>query len=89
MNENVLVIDDEEVMRDVLQTLLEEAGYKVTLAHDGIEGLALARKQPYEAAIVDVMLPEMGGLDVLEELKKVDPELVVLMITAFASLETA
>jgi DNA-binding NtrC family response regulator len=89
MNETVLVIDDEEVMRDVLQSLLEEAGYRVTLAHDGIEGLALARKQPFEAAIVDVMLPEMGGLDVLDELKKVDPELVVLMITAFASLETA
>ncbi len=87
--ENVLVIDDEEVMRDVLQSLLEEAGYRVTLAHDGIEGLALARKQSYEAAIVDVMLPEMGGLDVLEELKKVDADLVVLMITAFASVETA
>jgi two-component system response regulator PilR (NtrC family) len=87
--ESVLVIDDEEVMRDVLQSLLQEAGYRVTLAHDGIEGLALARKQSFEAAIVDVMLPEMGGLDVLEEIKKVDPELVVLMITAFASVETA
>ena len=87
--ENVLVIDDEEVMRDVLQSLLQEAGYRVTLAHDGVEGLALAKKQSYEAAIVDVMLPEMGGLDVLEELKKVDADLVVLMITAFASVETA
>ena len=48
--ENVLVIDDEEVMRDVLQSLLQEAGYRVTLAHDGIEGLALAKKQSYEAA---------------------------------------
>jgi two-component system response regulator PilR (NtrC family) len=83
------VIDDEEVMRDVLQSLLQEAGYRVTLAHDGLEGLALARKQAFEAAIVDVMLPEMGGLDVLDELKKVDPDLVVLMITAFASVETA
>src|SRR5438477_3171918 len=89
MNQSVLVIDDEEVMRDVLQSLLGEAGYRVTLAADGLEGLALARKQSFDAAIVDVMLPEMGGLDVLDELKKVDPELVVLMITAFASVETA
>src|SRR5262245_23163733 len=89
MNESVLVVDDEEVMRDVLHSLLNEAGHRVTLAHDGIEGLALARKQSFDAAIVDVMLPEMGGLDVLDELKKVDPELVVLMITAFASVETA
>jgi two-component system response regulator PilR (NtrC family) len=86
---SILVIDDEEVMRDVLHTLLSQAGYEVTLAEDGDRGLALARKHPYDAAIVDVMLPEMGGLDVLEELKKIDPDLVVLMITAYASVETA
>jgi two-component system response regulator PilR (NtrC family) len=87
--ESILVVDDEEVMRDILQTLLEGAGYKVTLAMDGQAGLAQARKQSFDAAIVDVMLPEMGGLEVLEELKKSDPDLVVLMITAFASVETA
>ena len=87
--ESILVIDDEEVMRDVLGSLLTEAGYQVTLARDGPEGLALARRGGFAAAIVDVMLPEMGGLEVLDELKKVDSDLVVLMITAFASLETA
>ncbi len=87
--ERILVIDDEEVMRDVLQTLLTQQGYVVTLAKDGAEGLALARKEAFDAAIVDVMLPEMGGLEVLEELKKTDPDLVVLMITAYASVETA
>jgi DNA-binding NtrC family response regulator len=87
--ESILVIDDEEVMRDVLQTLLSEAGYRVTMASDGAEGLAIARRHSFHAAIVDVMLPEVGGLDVLDELRKIDPELVVLMITAFASVETA
>jgi len=86
---NVLVIDDEEVMRDVLQTLLSDAGYRVSLAHDGAEGLALARKSAFDAAIVDVMLPEVGGLEVLQELKRIDGDQVVLMITAFASVETA
>src|SRR5512143_927184 len=85
----ILVVDDEEVMRDVLETLLTQAGYRVTLAEDGVEGLALARRQTFDAVILDVMLPEMGGLDVLEELKRSDPELVVVMITAYASLETA
>ena len=89
MSESVLVVDDEEVMRDVLEALLTEAGYRVVLARDGLEGLALARKHAFDAAVVDVMLPEMGGLDLLPELKKIDPELVVLMITAFASVETA
>jgi len=85
----ILVVDDEEVMRDVLQTLLTEAGYDVVLAEDGAAGLALARKKSFDAVILDVMLPELGGLEVLDELKKTDPDLVVLMITAFASLETA
>jgi two-component system, NtrC family, response regulator PilR len=87
--ESILVIDDEEVMRDVLGSLLTEAGFRVTLAESGPAGLAQARKGDIDAAIVDVMLPDMGGLEVLEELKKVDPDLVVLMITAFASVETA
>jgi two-component system response regulator PilR (NtrC family) len=89
MNPSILVIDDEEVMRDVLHTLLGQAGYRVTLASDGPQGVALARQQSYDAAIVDVMLPEMGGIEVLEELRRIDPELVVLMITAYASVETA
>jgi len=87
--ESILVIDDEEVMRDVLAALLGPAGYQVTVAQEGEEGLALVRKQSFDAAIVDVMLPGLGGLEVLEELKRTDPELVVLMITAFASVETA
>src|SRR6266540_1480503 len=87
--ESILVVDDEEVMRDVLGSLLTQAGFQVSLAESGPQGLALARKGDVDAAIVDVMLPDMGGLEVLEELKKTDPDLVVLMITAFASVETA
>ena len=87
--EQVLVVDDEEVMRDVLGRVLSQAGYEVSFAETGPEAVEMARKGPFAAAIVDVMLPEMGGLEVLEELKRHDPELVVLMITAFASMEMA
>ena len=87
--EHILVVDDEEVMRDVLGSLLAQAGFQVSLAENGPQGLAMARKGDIHAAVVDVMLPEMGGLEVLEGLKKIDPDLVVLMITAFASVETA
>src|SRR6186997_2853215 len=89
MKEQILVIDDEEVMRDVLETLFKKAGYRVTLAADATSGLALARKTSFDAAVVDVMLPDMNGIDVLEELKKIDADLSVLMITAYASVETA
>ena len=87
--ESILVVDDEEVIRDSLEQVLKGAGYEVSLAESGKDGLALARKGSYAAAIVDIMLPEMDGLAVLEELRKLDPELVVLMITAYASVETA
>ncbi len=88
--ESVLVVDDEEVMRDVLQTLLSEAGLPRDAGRGRRRrGSPTPARQSFDAAIVDVMLPEMGGLEVLEELKKTDPELVVLMITAFASVETA
>jgi DNA-binding NtrC family response regulator len=85
----ILVVDDEEVMRDVLQSLLQPAGYTVSLAENAEQALELVRKKAFGAAIVDVMLPDMSGIELLDELKKLDPELVVLMITAFASVETA
>lgn len=85
----VLVIDDEEVMREILDSLLTQEGYRVKLATSGSEGLAIATREPIDLAIVDVMLPDQSGIDVLDELKKADPEIVVAMITAFASVETA
>jgi two-component system, NtrC family, response regulator PilR len=85
----VLVIDDEEIMRDILGTLLAQEGYEVTLAAAGPEGIERARTLSFDAAIVDVMMPGMDGIETLEELKKIDEELAVIMITAFASVETA
>ncbi|MGE0455515.1 MAG: sigma-54-dependent transcriptional regulator [Vicinamibacteria bacterium] len=87
--ESILVVDDEEVMRDVLQTLLAQAGYDVAVCESAEEALGMARRRSFDAAVVDVMLPDVGGLDLLEELRKLDSELVVLMVTAFASVETA
>ena len=88
-NGSVLVIDDEEIMREILQTLLEREGYAVRIAASGQEGLDLARALPFDAVIVDVMMPGIDGLQVLEELKKQDDDLPVLMITAFASMDSA
>ena len=86
---SILVIDDEEIMREILEALLTREGYAVRLAASGAEGLDLARSLPFDAAIVDVMMPGMDGIAVLDELKKHDDELPVLMITAFASVENA
>src|SRR6476660_1538199 len=88
-NGTILVVDDEEIMREILEALLVREGYSVRLASGGAEGLELARSQPFDAAIVDVMMPGMDGMTVLDELSKIDDELPVLMITAFASVENA
>ena len=85
----ILVIDDEEIMREILDALLTREGYTVRLAQNGYEGLDLARSMPFDAAIVDVMMPGIDGIATLEELKKLDDDLPVLMVTAFASVETA
>jgi DNA-binding NtrC family response regulator len=86
---SILVIDDEEIMREILEALLTREGYGVRLASSAEEGLEAARSLPFDAAIVDLMLPGMDGIAALEELKKINEELPVLMITAFASVETA
>ena len=88
-NGSILVVDDEDIMREILEKLLTREGYHVRVAASGEEGLEFAKSFPFDAVIVDVMMPGMDGLTLLEELKKLDEELPILMVTAFASVETA
>jgi DNA-binding NtrC family response regulator len=85
----ILVIDDEEIMREILETLLTREGYEVRLASSGAEGLEMARALPVDAAIVDIMMPGIDGIATLDELKRIDDDLAVIMITAYASIESA
>ena len=85
----ILVVDDEEIMREILETLLTREGYEVRLASSGEEGLELARALPFDAAIVDIMMPGMDGIATLDELKRIDEDLAVIIITAYASVESA
>src|SRR5712691_8745102 len=85
----ILVVDDEEIMREILETLLTREGYTVRLASSGAEGLELARAMPFDAAIVDIMMPGIDGIATLDELKRIDEDLAVLIITAYASVGSA
>jgi DNA-binding NtrC family response regulator len=85
----ILICDDEEIMRDVLETILSTAGYKVDLAKTGEEAIECYSARPYDAVLMDVSMPGMGGLTALEELLKIDPNAVVMMITAYATFDTA
>ena len=85
----ILVVDDEEIMREILETLLTRDGYDVRVASSGAEGLELARALPFDAAIVDIMMPGLDGIATLDELKRIDEDLAVIILTAFASVESA
>jgi DNA-binding NtrC family response regulator len=85
----VLIVDDEEIMRDVLETLLSAEGYRVDLAKTGEEGIEAYGKRAYDVVLLDVSMPGIGGLRALEELLKNDPEAVIVMITAYATFDTA
>ena len=86
---SILVIDDEDIMREILDALLAREGYHVRLAASGAEGIELAKSVPFDAVVVDVMMPGMDGMTTVDELKKIDDDLPVVMSTAFASVETA
>ena len=86
---SVLVVDDEEIMRDVLETLLSAEGYRVDLAKTGEDGLEAYGRRAYDVVLLDVSMPGMGGLRALEEFLKLDSEAVVVMITAYATFDTA
>lgn len=85
----VLICDDEEIMRDVLETILSGAGYKVDLARNGEEALEAYSEKSYDVVLMDVSMPGMGGLTALQELIKLDADAYVLMITAYATFDTA
>lgn len=87
--ERILVIDDEDVVREIFQRLLKSEGYQADFCSAGEDGLKLAREREYDAVILDVMMNGLGGLGTLQEIRKLDTDTPVIMITAYASLENA
>jgi two-component system response regulator PilR (NtrC family) len=87
--ERVLLVDDEAIMHDVLGTLLRKEGYLLDVAANGREGLEKFSANAYDIVLTDLMMPEMDGLQVLREIRLLDPQAVVIMITAFGTIESA
>jgi two-component system response regulator PilR (NtrC family) len=86
---NILVIEDEKSMREVLRILLEEEGYQLTAAADGLEGVECIRNNIYDLVITDIKMPGADGFEVLRTVKEVAPDTVVIMVTAFGTTESA
>jgi len=87
--ERILVVDDEYLIRWSLQQELARDGYEVTAAEDGESALRCFRDSPPDLVLLDIQLPGMGGIEVLQKIKAADPETVVIMITAYGMVDTA
>ena len=85
----VLVADDERSMRDLLAIMLKQAGHDVALAEGGAEAIEALKREPFDLIVTDLRMREVDGLAVLRAAKEHSPQTVVLVITAFASTETA
>jgi len=86
---NILIIDDEPGIRTVLSDIIRDENHKVLTAGDGFEGLSILKEHSVDLIILDVWLPNMGGIDVLKEIKKKYPNIEVIMISGHANIDIA
>jgi len=86
---SILVIDDESEIREGLELLLKTEGYQVSMADTGQSGMARLSEQPYDLLLLDVSLPDRNGIDLLKDIRRQDPHLPIVLITAYGSIEMA
>jgi DNA-binding NtrC family response regulator len=85
----ILIVDDEERFRTTMGKLLRVRGLDPIIAGSGPEAIDQLRQHRFDVAVLDVRMPEMGGVHLLAELKKIDPEVEVIIMTGYASVDTA
>ncbi len=89
IKEKILVVDDESLIRWSLKQELTRTGYDVSLAESGEEALKLLEQKMPEVVLLDIMLPDISGIDLLDKMKEIDSEIPVIMITGAGTIETA
>ncbi len=86
---NILIIDDEKSIRRTLREILEYEGYKVEEANDGIEGLTMIKEKSYDAILLDIKMPKMDGMEVLDKIQQMSTEIPVIMVSGHGTIDTA
>ena len=89
MTHHILVVDDEDTLRHFLRLTLQDQGYQVTDAADGQTALRLINSNTFDVALVDLRLTDMDGLDIVRKLRQVAPQTSVIILTAYASLDSS
>ena len=85
---SVLIVDDEEMMRNLLEKILSSEGYKIRTAEDGVVALEMQREEPSDIIISDLKMPRMTGFELLKEVKNEFPQVGVIIMTAFGDSYT-
>ncbi len=85
--EHILVVDDEPPILEIIHTILTSEGYRVDTAKDAMEALSLLANQRYDLVLSDVMLPEMGGLELLQKISLLYPQTITVMLTGYANIK--
>ncbi len=86
---SVLIVDDEQMQAGILGEILTHAGFDVTTRTDPGQALALAQRQSFDLVICDLKMPTMNGIELLQQLRKIHPDLTVIIMTAYGTIETA
>ncbi|MEE8373425.1 MAG: response regulator [Dehalococcoidia bacterium] len=86
---NVLVVDDEEPIRDIVSRVLDAEGFTCVVAADGREALERTSTQSFDVVLLDIMMPDMSGMEVLHQLATANPDICVVMTTAVDDVQTA
>lgn len=89
MANKILVIDDEKVVGDSLRKTLQGEGYEIDTASNGQEGLRKARRESFDLIIVDLKMPDIDGLDVIKKIKEEQPDVMMVMITGYSTVDSA
>ncbi len=89
MNEKILVVDDDDSLRRMMEYTLQQSGYKVSVASDGEEALAAVRKEQPRLIVTDLKMERMGGFELLNHVRRDYSDILVIMVTAFGSVESA
>ena len=85
---SVLIVDDEEMMRNLLEKILSREGYKIRTAEDGLAALEMQREEPSDIIISDMKMPRMNGFELLKEIKKDFPKTGTIIMTAYGDTYT-
>ncbi len=85
----IMVVDDEQNIREIISEFLQEVGYTVTLAVDGLDALEKVAYEQFDLYIIDVYMPRMGGLDLITKLKEIQPLAVIIVTTGYSSIDIA